>query len=755
MLTRCTVCGKPVCTTGTRGMAECGYCYTRIRITDRTEGMPPWELDWKKPLFDAAVLGLPGQEEEWLLFLGSYEDAAQRLAQRRKEAEEARARKSAAEKQRREAIYQRIRSLSEENAFLKEANALARQLDSIPEEERDPELAALFERKIKAIRYRADIARIAELQKEIDTYYSPETMDDILAELVPLSELPGAMDAIARAQERKSLLLKQRKELQEAQARAARRKKRIRTGLCAAAVFTAVLLCILSLFVWQPRKLEEARSQAEAGQYESAAAAYESLTDRLLIRPKVKSAAREELKSCREAWALALIGQEKWEEAIAQYALVPDPSKEKKTRLEYAAWLEQRARWEDAIGQYSLAGEKEAEENTRREYAMLAENRGEYQTAIEQWSHLPDHDEQLARLYALDTLKAYREGNYQDAVRQYSKADPDRLALEGVTLEILFRDWGFALAEAGDRDNAISRLANAGDTPDVRNKRTELLLEREKEKIGLAMDCFRNPADGMDSVYGVLAQTGKELETLDGLLMYFTELTDAGADLMRVFADGALVKGLTRPEPEEADRGAFDFRRPLVLWRQEQEYLIDAMDGHRDTYSLHEGEGAFQWRLLPDFWLRLPPERRAKSGEDCTCVLLMDLTYPYQGLTYAGTLMWDYVSVMQNNQSGKARPAVTPWRKLAGMGHFPSFSASCRLILWDPHRDIATVLDSREVTVKSGFPGRITIDWTHYSNLLATANTLGLAGNFDTAWAHSTLESAFARLLSEGGTGSD
>ena len=295
MLTRCTVCGKPVCTTGTRGMAECGYCYTRIRITDRTEGMPPWELDWKKPLFDAAVLGLPGQEEEWLLFLGSYEDAAQRLAQRRKEAKEARARKSAAEKQRREAIYQRIRSLSEENSFLKEANALARQLDSIPEEERDPELAALFERKIKAIRYRADIARIAELQKEIDTYYSPETMDDILAELVPLSELPGAMDAIARAQERKSLLLKQRKELQEAQARAARRKKRIRTGLCAAAVYTAVLLCILSLFVWQPRKLEEARSQAETGQYESAAAAYESLTDRLLIRPKVKSAAREEL----------------------------------------------------------------------------------------------------------------------------------------------------------------------------------------------------------------------------------------------------------------------------------------------------------------------------------------------------------------------------------------------------------------------------------------------------------------------------
>ena len=112
--------------------------------------------------------------------------------------------------------------------------------------------------------------------------------------------------------------------------------------------------------------------------------------------------------------------------------------------------------------------------------------------------------------------------------------------------------------------------------------------------------------------------------------------------------------------------------------------------------------------------------------------------------------MWDYVSVMQLNQVGKARPEATPWRKLSGIGVFPTFSASCRLLLWDPHMGSATVLDSRKVSAKTGSPMSITIDWTVHSGLNASANKLGLAGDFDLAWAQSALENAFVQLLSEG-----
>ena len=78
MLKRCAACGKPVYVVPSSKRAECGYCYAR-GPADKLEPLYPCELDWRRPLLDAAST-LPPCEETLRRFvqLGDYADAPQR-----------------------------------------------------------------------------------------------------------------------------------------------------------------------------------------------------------------------------------------------------------------------------------------------------------------------------------------------------------------------------------------------------------------------------------------------------------------------------------------------------------------------------------------------------------------------------------------------------------------------------------------------------------------------------------------------------
>ncbi len=764
MLTRCTACGKPVCTTsygprriGPDGFAlvECGYCYARFSIRFETEGIPPWELDWKKPLYDAAVKGIPGPEGlEWLSLLGDYEDAAALLEKRTAEEAARREAMRLAEEARRQKILQAVLSFSEETGTVGEAEALARQLETLPEDALGQNERAVFEKKRKAVRYRNDLRRLETLRKEINTYLLPASLEDVLMELAPLADLPGAMDLIAAAQTRKSELLRLEKEQKEARERAERRRKRLKIILAAAAAGAMVLFVFLSLFVRQPRRLAEARNLAASDRWEESVSAYESLANSLLIRADDKSAAQEELALLRKRWAQSLLAEDRWEEALTQLHLSQDTEAEKETRLQYARWLADREAWEEAIGQCVLARDADTENALRRQYARILEEKEDYAGAAAQLEKLKDTAKETARLYALLTLREKRAGDFESAAAHLSKADAALLASEGVTAESLYRDWGFALAEEGDTAGAIKRLEKAGDSPEVLEKLSALQQALDTQRTALALAAFKEaPASevGQNAAYETLRKTGEQFETLDGLLLYFDSLQQAGADLTKVFPSAPSFTGLKLPDFTPAEVADIDLSRPLVLWRQEYEYRISATDAFSSPYPLHENESGFQWKLLPDCWLRLPQDRRPRSLAECTCILLMDLTYPYLGQVSARTVSWDYVSLFAKKQSGSVSARATPWSKFYGNGRFPTFGAAARLLLWDPANNRAAVLDQwQQVPIASILPSSITVDWTTHSALSVSSFDLGLSAYHDLPRAEKALEEGFLALL-EGG----
>ena len=80
MLIRCVKCGKPVWIEKDVKQAECGYCYAMNAITGPEQAIRPEMIDWKKPLYEEAC-SMTGRNDEpdWLILLGDYLDAPQRL----------------------------------------------------------------------------------------------------------------------------------------------------------------------------------------------------------------------------------------------------------------------------------------------------------------------------------------------------------------------------------------------------------------------------------------------------------------------------------------------------------------------------------------------------------------------------------------------------------------------------------------------------------------------------------------------------
>lgn len=694
-------------------MAECGYCYAQNRLTASQTALLPEALDWRQPLYDCLTEGTAdASAERWLLFLGGYRDAAQKLS----EVKEARRRAAEAELRRREDIYQQIRDLSTETAEWKEASVLAFLLTTIPEDAVDRGMAALLKTKQDRIRNRTTLEKIRTLRSGIAGSDQLRQLEVILGELTPLADFPEALAAIGEAQTRKSELLRLQMEREKALARARRRRVCRLWAAGAAALLTAALLIALSWHVWQPRQLASARTLAQAEQYEAAVSAYAALANRWFFpNPDVRAEAQASLPTLRSAWADTLAAD---------------------------------GDWESAIRQYHLAGNTEAERAARSAFAEELERNGEEERAIAQLREVPDSDARVAALYARLTLREYSAGDYAAAAEHGAKADAALLAAEGVTAETIYRDWGLSLAAEGNTEEAIRTLEKAGNSPEVLLKLSELRAalddERNRRTLQRWAEAMQNGQE--EAAYNELQTAGAEITTVDGQLRYWTALSNAGADLTRVFPDGALVTDLTRPEMTPAEADAIDTSRPLVLIRREKDYMISMSYSLSKSWPLHDDSAAaFQWRLMPEYWLRLPAERRASSLADCTCILLTDLTYRYLGNTLRNTLSWDFISTISRT-GFNSRIRTTPWKKFSGIGSFPTFSAVSRLMLWAPGDNHAALLNERE---KNPPKYRETIDFTSYLSMNSTASNLGLSGSFDSAWTSLALEEAFSDILNK------
>ena len=80
MLTRCPRCGKPVYCQNSSRLVECGYCYNLFHPAGPAPELKPEGIDWKKPIYDEVCRAARSADAyRWLILLGDYEDAPQRL----------------------------------------------------------------------------------------------------------------------------------------------------------------------------------------------------------------------------------------------------------------------------------------------------------------------------------------------------------------------------------------------------------------------------------------------------------------------------------------------------------------------------------------------------------------------------------------------------------------------------------------------------------------------------------------------------
>ena len=349
----------------------------------------------------------------------------------------------------------------------------------------------------------------------------------------------------------------------------------------------------------------------------------------------------------------------------------------------------------------------------------------------------------MAELYGLKTLQDLREKDYRTAVSDARFANPEILDREGVTLQSIYREWGFAAADAGNTDEAVTLLGNAGDDPEVIARLTELRKKQYEALFSDALQTWNQAQNGEipeEDAYTQLQRTGKKLNTLEGQLQYWASLYEAGADISRIFPQGANITDMILPVFQEGEPEAVDTDRPLVLTRTEKEYTVSVLDVLMKEFSLHEGEEYHTWILWPELWQQLPEDRRARCPEECTCFLVLDQSYRYNGRKAGFEVMWDYTSMTERERRSNVKPKTS----ITFPASFPTFQTWQRLLLWNRGGNQA-----REIASKRQIPDTVNIrvDWTMNSSLGVSANKLGLAEDFDGEWSKTHLEEASRLLL--------
>ena len=770
MLIRCCKCGKPVYYQGGRKLVECGYCYTTFQLTDPISEIKPGMIDWKKPLYEKAIgISEPSHAADWMILLGDYADAPQKLAHyRTKELERVRVLENgisiATESWR---IVQIIRDLQGINKALCGAETIDSVLSAarekeilLKQKENQKILEALKEKVEKAtkvaeldwrlfrdiealqqfpgavelleaakakrekLQLEKDQKDLEELKKTVSIASSVWIINHRIEDINKIQPSPERESILALAYEKRALLLEIEAKEEEKKAKKERWKKRAKVALIAAGVVAMICYGLLSYRVFQPAQLEEARLLAEKEQFAEAEKAYESLAKKwLFVNASVNAQARDGLKELRNRWADLLMEQG-----------------DKKT----------------AIEKYELAGNEDAALAAKDAYVAELEEKGLFTEAIAQLKELPGSAKKIQQLYARMTLLSLDEGNYELALSSFEHADAEMMETNQITQQTIFGRWGKALAEQNQTDEAIQKLTKAGKSDEVLELLGVLYTRQAEEKGRQIIEKWEEAGRNSDSQWmNTFARTGTGFKEINAQLRYWSLLADEGIDLTQVYPEGVQVNGFLLPT-ETAELEEFDASKPLVFQRKEDGYTLSPMDtlSKKGSYSVHDPQSSvyFTVTMLPESWQRLPKERRAGSLRDCTCVFVINLTYQSAGSYYGIYEMEDYASEMFAKQLGKKEPVYR--KTLTAHAYFPLFTARMELLQWDyPGNGVRTIKKkTNHAKYSSGFPGVKVVDWTGNKSFYTTCSALGLSGTFDNDWITETTQSCYDMLLGMGGS---
>lgn len=708
MLVRCSRCGKPVHVSQLQGIAECGYCYAELNVKDM-QTLCPGDLDWKTPLYRAARSGKTANRAyRWLISLGDPEtirDYIQRREQLRIQWE---------------ALTAEARAALEGDAAEAQLQDLIDRFSLLPENSVAQSWVEKLEKKLAEERVRKKLADIRERTAHIS---SSEALEECLQELVGLEDAPGGSEL---SDELRLKLEKLRQEERERHKRIARRilYRRIRR-------FAALAACILALFgysklsrqVLQPRRLTKARELAATGPFEAAEDAYLSAgRGGLFPNEAIRLAAYEELKALRS---------------------------------NRASELEAEGDYERAAELYQNVGDQEGKDRVTLAWAEALEAEGDYSYAIELLKKLPDTEDRVNALYAKWTLRLVSEEKYEKAVDAFKQADQQVLAAQGVTEASLREAWARQELEAGNVRSAFRVITPVKAEASAAKLYQELQSRLMEEELAVAIAAWQEADDAeRAAALDQIRALSKDYPEIDAQLRLWQMADRAGIDLTELFPEGAEVTGLRIPEtiqtglknsktilPEEAQIDTF---KPLVMLRKEREYTLNLAFTQGEVQHNPASDSCFTLRMMPKLWQALPAERRAEALADCTVVALVNMTYPYAGKVSGTCVVWDYISMMQENKK-------KPTKQFRSSQFYTCFDAQEEVLLWKPGAQTAfrtnRIVDRSRYS-SNGLPlgsSGPTVDWTE-GNISMSYGALGLSGQFDEQWALERLDELYMGL---------
>lgn len=693
----------------------CGYCYAVSRIPGDDFPARPSQVDWRKPLYTAA-LTRPLHENLafWTPFLSGYGDLPQRLEQYRQEML----------RRQRETILAAQELLKKTDLTDEAIDSAIRSLSKLPPDDRIAPL--IFKLRHRRLVF---FSSKAEALPEDAPIHS---IDSVIDNLKAMEGTEGQEEALKAAHEKKARMEQALKEKREKERRIhrrrERRRRRLRVAFAAMCVILPLTYWALSYHIFQPETLEQARVCFRAGNYAQGEKLYRQISGNSpFINSAVSAAAQSELSDLRVVWAQDLIAEGRWEEALeksrqSQNVLVMD----------------------DIFSQYG---------------DLLAEQEN-YQEAISLWGQVSYGQERVKQLYSDYTKQLLAQKEYEKALEAYQHADPSALAQEGVDEGSIYYQWCTAVGEKGDLDQAVELIYLAFRNVELSEFHEavtqQLLRKRVQKNGGEAIAQWLSSDQGPESMEQ-LARAGRSFKTVDEQLTFWAMLDEAGVDLAALYPQGVEVERLQMPRKKTDEYFPVDFSRPLVFQYREADYSVVALSlrelAERGGVSRHD-ESSFTLTLLPAYWQSLPPERRPSSLRECTCILYAEMRYALIGIM-TGYVKTNHIYPPSSwsNSTNKSSPS----RENIEIRSFPLYNAVVSLVLWNYPGEKATVLEKNQVSPQynTNYTDDIIIDYTATSIFaLPTSVNARLSGKFDLEWTKENLALHFQKYNQEKEDGS-
>ena len=536
MLIRCTDCGKPIYIPG-RSMrrTECGFCYETVQ-TEQAEEISCDSAEWQEPIRNALRLRSGNIEKTriWLRLIGEPEEAER-------------------------AASEKIRTVREETERALAAGldlfslkSLREQYLQLPETDRSAELLERLEKEIEK-KKREEFERIRKELTEVDNIFQA---DLIVKRLKRLGDYPGARETLPEAEKRLAEL-KQRKEESEERIRQQllqqiRKRKAIKVWAAAAAVLLLAGFFLINIRVIKPARLEAARTKLKNGEYQEAAEVSRQLKCGLFdFNPEVTEEAAVIYSEAMAALGDECMADQKWEEAAANYR---------------------------------AAGNEAKEAEARRKYGDSLAESGDYRKAIDQWERVPGGEDRVEELIAENVVYQFRQGNYEaaaDAFPQSKKRHEKAIEIlekQGITYSQIYLEWGRALMEAGETQEAIAKLEKADETAEVRRWLVHLYFRLGREKI--EEEAIEDAIDALK----------KATELPEARFLLQEQLRIRDAELVR---QAAGIWSENKGKGEEQEREALRRLRNIAAELSTAEYVLQFCE-------ILDGEGLDLKSAFPD-----------------------------------------------------------------------------------------------------------------------------------------------------------